>query len=233
MDVSDIFYFFCSGERKGEFEAPGGGRGDDFLLKIPGRGVSRAGRGGGARGWEGVCGEFGWGGAKYFFFGAEIPTKMITIDTEFKAKRKIIISELITFGITKAKAKVKFGVKYLCNHQCERSSVQLISIRKRKRRTIFGGNSFHFNFRVNGTHIFCYVGINFLIAQDICYTELSGRNSFVCVIWAPLCGTFCKRQLHKRILWELIFQLHTHICYTKELFPNYLCNHFGPHIIPL
>ena len=21
----------------------------------------------------------------------------------------------------------------------------------------------------------------------------------------------------------------THIFYTKELFPNYLCNHFGPH----
>ena len=34
--------------------------------------------------------------------------------------------------ITKAKAKVKFGVKYLCEHEYERSSVQLISIRKRK-----------------------------------------------------------------------------------------------------
>ena len=22
---------------------------------------------------------------------------------------------------------------------------------------------------------------------------------------------------------------YTHICYTKELFPNCLCNHFGPH----
>ena len=31
---------------------------------------------GGPRGWEGVCREF-WGeGAKYFFFGAEIPTKL-------------------------------------------------------------------------------------------------------------------------------------------------------------
>ena len=60
-----------------------------------------------------------------------------TIDTEIKAKRKNIISELITFGIAKAKAKVKFGVMYLCNHECERSSVQLISIRKRKRRNIF------------------------------------------------------------------------------------------------
>ena len=64
-----------------------------------------------------------------------------TIDTEIKAKRNNIISGLVTFRITKAKAKVKFGVKYLCGHECERSSVQLISL----------GNSFHFNFRVNGT----------------------------------------------------------------------------------
>ena len=38
--------------------------------------------------------------------------------------------------ITKAKAKVKFGAKYLCGHKCERSSIQLISIRKRKRKNI-------------------------------------------------------------------------------------------------
>ena len=30
VDVSDIFYFFCTGEQKGEFEAPGGGRGGDL-----------------------------------------------------------------------------------------------------------------------------------------------------------------------------------------------------------
>ena len=65
------FYFFCSGEGKGEPEAPGGG--GDFLWKIPGAGVSRVGGGGGARGREGVCGEFGGGGgAKYFFFGATV-----------------------------------------------------------------------------------------------------------------------------------------------------------------
>ena len=44
---------------------------------------------------------------------------------------------------------MKFGAKYLCGHACERSSVQLISIRKRKRRNIIG-NQFHLNFRVNG-----------------------------------------------------------------------------------
>ena len=58
-----------------------------------------------------------------------------TIDTEIKAKRNNMISELITFRIPKAKAKVKFGVKHLVGHECERSSVQLISIRKRKRNT--------------------------------------------------------------------------------------------------
>ena len=41
-----------------------------------------------------------------------------------------MISESITFRITKA--KVKFGVKYLYGHQCERSSFQLISKAKAK-----------------------------------------------------------------------------------------------------
>ena len=44
----------------------------------------------------------------------------ITIDTEIKVKRNNIISELITFRITKAKAKVKFGVRYLCGPECEK-----------------------------------------------------------------------------------------------------------------
>ena len=62
VDVSDIFYFFfCSGEGKGESEAPGGARGD-FNWKSQDGEVSRAGGGGGARGWEGVCVEFGEGG---------------------------------------------------------------------------------------------------------------------------------------------------------------------------
>ena len=61
MDVSD-FFFFCSGEGKRVSEAPGGEKGR-FLLKIPGGGESPwVGGGGRARGWEGVCGEFGEGG---------------------------------------------------------------------------------------------------------------------------------------------------------------------------
>ena len=46
-----------------------------------------------------------------------------TIDTEFIAKRSNMISEFITFIITKAKAKAKFGVEHLCKHECERSSL--------------------------------------------------------------------------------------------------------------
>ena len=74
----------------------------------------------------------------------------LTIDTEIKAKRNNMISELIALRITKAKAKAKFGAKYLCGHDCERSSVQLISIRKRKQKHIFG-ELISLNFRVNGT----------------------------------------------------------------------------------
>ena len=54
----------------------GAGRGgDDFLLKSQERGVPRAGGGGGARAGRGVCGEFGGGGAKYFFSGPKFPPR--------------------------------------------------------------------------------------------------------------------------------------------------------------
>ena len=49
----------------------------------------------------------------------------LTTDTEINAKRNNIIPELITFRNAKAKAKVKFGVKHLCKHECERSSVPI------------------------------------------------------------------------------------------------------------
>ena len=74
VDVSDIFYFFCSGEGKGEGkgerDAPRGGV--RFLLKNARRrgGVSRE-RGEGGRG-SGGCLRGIWGGgggAKYFFSG--------------------------------------------------------------------------------------------------------------------------------------------------------------------
>ena len=64
MDVSDIFYFFCSGEGKGESEVPGVW-GGFFYWKIPGGGSPGwVGGAGGGEGVcrEGVCGEFGGGG---------------------------------------------------------------------------------------------------------------------------------------------------------------------------
>ena len=62
MDVSDIFS--CSGEGKGESEAPGGcGAGDFFLSKIPGGGgVSRVGGGGGRGAGRVFAGNWGRGG---------------------------------------------------------------------------------------------------------------------------------------------------------------------------
>ena len=51
---------------------PNEGAGVGFLLRVPGGGGSP----GGARGWQGVCGEFrGRGGGLNIFFRAEIPTK--------------------------------------------------------------------------------------------------------------------------------------------------------------
>ena len=71
VDVSD-FFFFLLGEGKGESEAPGRG----IFIEFPGvGGVSPGGEWG--RGAGGVLlriGEF-WGGAKYFFSGAEMSTK--------------------------------------------------------------------------------------------------------------------------------------------------------------
>ena len=73
------FHFFLLGGGERDPEEPGGG--GRFFLKIPRRGGLPGGWGrGGPKGWEGVCGEFGGGeGAKYFF-GAEIPTKKISLE---------------------------------------------------------------------------------------------------------------------------------------------------------
>ena len=74
MDVSDIFYSLARGGGRGsQRRREGGGR--FLLLRIPGGGAFQ---GGGAKG-PGVClrriGEFGGGGAKYIFCGAEMSTK--------------------------------------------------------------------------------------------------------------------------------------------------------------
>ena len=67
VDVSDTFYFFCSGGGgKGSSRRRDMGKGVDFLLKIPG-GVSRKGRAEGPGGCLRRIGEFGGGGANFFF----------------------------------------------------------------------------------------------------------------------------------------------------------------------
>ena len=67
-----LFFFFCSGG-EGESEAPVGWVARLFIENPRRGGVSRA-RERGARGWEGVCGEWGGGGV-FFLFGAEMSTK--------------------------------------------------------------------------------------------------------------------------------------------------------------
>ena len=60
-----------------------------------------------------------------------------------------MISELITFRITKAKAKVKFGWSIYVDINAKdhlSNSYQYES----ESEEIFSGNSFHFNFRFNG-----------------------------------------------------------------------------------
>ena len=63
VDVSDIFYFFCLGEGKGEVRGAGRGRGT-ILIKNSRRGVSR-GRGGEG---PGACLRGIWGGGGVNFF---------------------------------------------------------------------------------------------------------------------------------------------------------------------
>ena len=71
-----FLFFSAPGRGKGESEAKGGG-GADFLLKIPGRGVSRRERGRGGGRVSGRIGEFGGGGEIYFFSGPKCPPSNI------------------------------------------------------------------------------------------------------------------------------------------------------------
>ena len=73
---------------KGETEAPGGGEGGliFYLKSQEGGGVLSEGKG--PRGREGVCGKLGifGGGAKYFFFGAEMSTKIARLQLQQQNK---------------------------------------------------------------------------------------------------------------------------------------------------
>ena len=83
-DVSDIFYFFCSGRRKGGSEAAGRG-GGDFFIENPREGGGLQERDGaeGPKGCLRRIGDWGGGGLNIFFGpkcppslpGVAIPTK--------------------------------------------------------------------------------------------------------------------------------------------------------------
>ena len=73
VDVSDISYFFCSGEGKEESESPGGSGGQFFIENPRREGLPGRGRGG-VRVFAGN-GECGGEGLIFLFFGAKIPTK--------------------------------------------------------------------------------------------------------------------------------------------------------------
>ena len=62
-----IFFLLGGGEGEVRGDREGGGR---VFIETPRRGVSRE---GGRGGREGVCGEFGGGGAKFFFSGPKCP----------------------------------------------------------------------------------------------------------------------------------------------------------------
>ena len=97
VDVSDTFYFFCSGEGKGQSEAPGGRRGGRVSIENPRRGGGFPRKGG--NGPEGVCGEFGGGGggAKFFFFyGPKFPPMQRCGTPRTPEARKIQSSTKVT-----------------------------------------------------------------------------------------------------------------------------------------
>ena len=74
MGVSDIFYFFWSGEGKGESWATGRVEVGFSFFEKPRRGGGFPKKGGGRGGREGARRNFGGGGgAKYFFSGPKFP----------------------------------------------------------------------------------------------------------------------------------------------------------------
>ena len=70
-----FFISVCSGDGKGESEAPGRGGGETFLLKIPGGGGGLPGGwgAGGARSRRVFAGFWGGGAAIFFFSGPKFP----------------------------------------------------------------------------------------------------------------------------------------------------------------
>ena len=93
VDVSDIFYFFCSGEGGRSPTRREGGGGAIFEWKIPGEGGLPGGWGRGGEGPGGCLrgiGGGGWG-AKYFFSGPKCPPR--------KGVTLVVGIEMSFFGI--------------------------------------------------------------------------------------------------------------------------------------
>ena len=77
------------------------------------------------------------------------------------------------------------------------------------------------------TH-FHHLGIYFQLHRTS-VTQGFLAEIIMCDSGASIRYFMCTCQLYTLIVWELHFSDYAHICYTKELFPNYLCIHFGPH----
>ena len=86
VDISDMFYFSARGSGKG-VRGAGRGRGDDFLLKIPGGGGVPGGWGRGGEGLGGCLRVIG-GGAKYFFSGPKFPPSY------FLVRKRIVVRKV-------------------------------------------------------------------------------------------------------------------------------------------
>ena len=101
MDVSDIFYFFLfrgGGEREEASEEVAGGPVFYYKYREGGGGSEED-----AQEGEGRQGEYLWGGGKYFFRAAEIPTKKgarkHTRKTDFGTPMiQVLVSGLPTFS---------------------------------------------------------------------------------------------------------------------------------------
>ena len=79
MDVSDIFYFFRSGEVKEESEATGRGEGRIFIENPKKGGLP--GGGGGRRAWRVFVGNWGGGELNIFLSGPKCPPRIHQVYT--------------------------------------------------------------------------------------------------------------------------------------------------------
>ena len=110
MDVSDIFYFFCPGEWKGESDGAGRGGGTIFHVKSQEGGSPRrvgAGRRGAGRMFEGNFGILG-GGLNFFFWGPKFPPRKGTESCHVSGCHRFFQSRFFGPGVMQS----GFGVNF-------------------------------------------------------------------------------------------------------------------------